>query len=177
MEKRESPFWRFSLSLYRQDGVPPACIALQDNHGVDVNVMLYGLWLATQGRKLSGQDMAGVNGLVRGWRDDVVVPLRAVRRILKEPDIAFDTPDTKALRERVKAVELEAERLQQETLFAQKPPDQWGLPEPDVQAAAAANLAAYAKALGVTFDDEAQSAMLNGLRALAARKPAPGQGV
>ena len=41
--ERGSDFWRFSLSLYRMDGVPPACIALQDGHGLDVNIMLFAL--------------------------------------------------------------------------------------------------------------------------------------
>lgn len=168
MDNKESPFWRFSLTLYRQDGVPPACIALQDRHGVDVNVMLYGLWLAAAGRALSVQDMLAIDALVRDWRGAVVVPLRRVRRALKEPPAAFDTPATKAMRERVKAVELESERLQQEALYAHKEPAAWGRSEPDLQRAASGNLAAYAQALGVTFDGDAQSAMLNGMQALAA---------
>ena len=33
-----TPFWRFSLYFYRQAGVSDACIALQDDCGVDVNL-------------------------------------------------------------------------------------------------------------------------------------------
>ncbi|MGE3244715.1 MAG: TIGR02444 family protein [Beijerinckiaceae bacterium] len=172
-EATQSPFWRFSLVLYGQEGVPPACLTLQDSAGVDVNVMLYGLWLATQGRQLSSQDMAAIDGAVRGWRAEIVVPLRGVRRALKEPDAAFATPQTQALRERVKAIELEAERLQQEALFALRPPADWGAPEPDMQRAANANLAAYARALDALFDAAAQSAMLAGLEKLAASGKLP----
>jgi uncharacterized protein (TIGR02444 family) len=49
----ETPFWRFSLNFYRQAGVAEACIALQDDFGVDVNLMLFLLWLAANGRQLS----------------------------------------------------------------------------------------------------------------------------
>ena len=40
-----SPFWRFSLRLYRAPGVGDACIALQETSGVDVNLLLFLLWL------------------------------------------------------------------------------------------------------------------------------------
>ena len=166
-EQTQSPFWRFSLALYRQDGVPPACITLQDQSGVDVNVMLYGLWLAAQGRALSAADMAAIDSAVGTWRADVVVPLRSVRRVLKEPAAVFNTPDTQALREKIKAVELESERLQQEALHALKAPQEWGRASLDMRGTAAANMRAYEQALGVRFDDGAQSAMLAGLKALA----------
>lgn len=162
----QSPFWKFSLGLYRQKGVPDACIALQDRSGVDVNVMLFGLWLATQGRLLGADEMLSVDAAVRSWRSDVVVPLRSVRRVLKQPVAAFDGPETQALRDRIKAVELESERLQQEALFGLKSVTDWGAAEPDWKVAAAANLDAYANALNVTFDHTAQSAMLAGLDAL-----------
>ena len=167
-DKTQSPFWRFSLALYSQPGVPPACLALQDKHGVDVNVMLYGLWLATQGRMLSSGDMERIDAAVGPWRSEVVVPLRGVRRVLKEPADAFATPETAALRDRIKAVELEAERLQQEALFRLKQPAECGEREPGLTTAAQANLEAYAQALGALFDPQAQSALLAGLEALAA---------
>ena len=34
-----SPFWRFSLRFYRQPKVADACIALQEEAGVDVNLL------------------------------------------------------------------------------------------------------------------------------------------
>ena len=48
----ETPFWRFSLHFYRQPGVSDACIALQDGCGVDVNLLLFLLWLADEGQLL-----------------------------------------------------------------------------------------------------------------------------
>ena len=167
-EQKQSPFWRFSLALYRQEGVPAACIALQDQSGVDVNVMLYGLWLAAQGRALSASDMAAIDAAVGSWRADVVVPLRGVRRVLKNPVTVFDTPETQALRDRIKSLELESERLQQQALHGLKPPQDWGSANSGLIAAASLNLQAYAHALGAVFDDGAQSAMLAGLQALAA---------
>jgi len=161
-----SPFWRFSLALYRQPGAPDACIALQDKAGVDVNVMLFALWLATQGRALDAGDLAAIDAAVARWRAEAVVPLRAVRRAMREPPAGFAGTQTAALREKVKAVELESERLQQEALFALKPAQDWGRREPDEDTAARANLAAYASMLGVRFEQGPQAAMRAALAAL-----------
>jgi len=44
--REESPFWRFSLRFYSRPGVAAACLALQDEAGADVNLMLFLLFLA-----------------------------------------------------------------------------------------------------------------------------------
>src|SRR6266571_7498544 len=78
-----SPFWRFSLRLYRAPGVADACIALQEEAGVDVNLLLFLLWQATQRRKYSPAEVAALEGRIGPWRETTVIPLRAVRRALK----------------------------------------------------------------------------------------------
>ena len=47
-----SPFWRFSLRFYRRREVADACITLQEQAGVDVNLLLFLRWHATQKRAL-----------------------------------------------------------------------------------------------------------------------------
>ncbi len=167
-ERKASPFWNFSLKLYRVEGVATACLKLQDLHGIDVNVMLFGCWLASLGRKLSRQEMHEIVDAADSWRRQVVVPLRSVRRILKEPATAagkgvkaFDTEGILAMREKIKAVELESERLQQEALFALKPAAEWGEAAEPAEAAEV-NLATYARALRADFDRTACKAMLEG---------------
>src|ERR1700722_680501 len=115
--ERGSPFWRFSLGFYRQPGVADACIALQDGCGVDVNILLFFLWLATAKRRIGLADAQTVCAKAGGWRDDVVVPLRALRRKLKDGSALVEAATTELFRTRIKAVELESERLQQEALF------------------------------------------------------------
>ena len=48
-----NPFWTFSLGYYRGAGVSEACLELQDDCGVDVNVVLFLLWQATQKRQFA----------------------------------------------------------------------------------------------------------------------------
>jgi len=149
-----SPFWRFSLGFYRRPGVAEACLALQDRCGVDVNLLLLFLWLATLRKRLPPQAAGTVCARAERWREDVVKPLRAVRRRLKEASHLVDPAAAEAFRTRVKVLELESERLQQEALFALAE----GLTSEEaatVEAAARANVAAYAQASGQVFDASA----------------------
>jgi uncharacterized protein (TIGR02444 family) len=130
-------FWRFTLAYYARPGVSEACIALQDEHGFDVNLVLFCLWVGWSGRgRLSDAALADAETAARPWRTGVVVPLRSVRRVLKGSPV----PGAEALRERVKAAELEGERLQHGILAALAPARG---PGRDQIGDAAANLGAY----------------------------------
>ena len=155
-----SPFWAFSLKIYSSPTVPPACLTLQDGSGVDVNVMLFCMFLAGAGRRISVGDGAVIEASVEDWRVSAVVPLRHVRRFLTEPPEAFRDAAT-ALRDRIKAVELEAERLQQEALYGLRPPTDWGEPDAVSRATARHNIAAYEHLIGKPFDRNAVAALLN----------------
>jgi len=161
----ETPFWRFSLSFYRQAGVAEACIALQDGCGVDVNLMLFLLWLAADGRQLSIEAVKELDEAVRSWRELAIIPIRALRRKLKGAATLVEAGKQQAFRTRVKALELEAERLQQEALHgrsrslarsSQAPPP----------AAARANLAAYEELLRTPFPKAAVDRLLAAFVAL-----------
>ena len=45
----ENPFWDFSLKFYDQKNVATSCLALQEDVGADVNLLLYCCWVASQG--------------------------------------------------------------------------------------------------------------------------------
>src|SRR5262249_30286114 len=113
-----SPFWRFSLGFYRQPDVASACIHLQEESGVDVNLLLFLLWQATHKRSLSVSEVDDLERRIGAWREATVIPLRAVRRALKTPPALVDAATAELFRTKIKAVELEAERLQQEAMHA-----------------------------------------------------------
>ena len=167
---RSNPFWEFSLRIYQSTAVQQACLDLQDGSGVDVNVLLYMLWQARQGRRLSGEEARAVLAAVETWRQDVVVPLRTARRHLKAPPPALDVAGAEALRGVVKKAELEAERLQQAALYALAlPVVRAGSGGAPVRVAAEANAAAYAAALGRPLASAPLGVMLDALEALAAQ--------
>ena len=162
--ERGSPFWRFSLGFYRLPGVAGACIALQDGCGVDVNILLFLLWLATAKRRVPAAAAQAICAQAGPWRDDVVVPLRSLRRKLKDGSWLVDHGAAALFRTRIKGVELEAERLQQEAMFALAA----GLATENaatVEAAARANVAAYEHAMARALTPAAVDVLISALPA------------
>jgi uncharacterized protein (TIGR02444 family) len=160
-----SPFWRFSLQFYRLPKVADACIALQEEAGVDVNLLLFLLWHARQRRRLSKADVAALEAKIAAWRDVTVIPLRGVRRALKSPPALVEASTAEAFRNRIKAVELEAERLQQEAMYALAP---LGAEAGDPNQAAAGNVGAYQEMLAVRFPSGATGTLLAAFAAMPA---------
>jgi uncharacterized protein (TIGR02444 family) len=145
---RKSPFWRFSVKFYAVPGVAPACIELQDHAKVDVNVLFFLLWNATEKRALSAVDVAEVERSVGAWRDMTVVPIRNVRRALKSPPPVMAADTAEGFRTRIKAVELEAERLQQEALYDMAQSGRFGQPAASPIEAARISVSAYQGVIG-----------------------------
>ena len=111
-------FWQFSLDFYQRDGVAAACLTLQDRLGLDVNILLYAAWLASQGRTASVADFEQVDLLLAPWREEVIRPLRRIRRWLKEPGPDAPAGGVREYREGIKSAELEAEKIAQDMIFA-----------------------------------------------------------
>lgn len=164
----ETPFWRFSLNLYRQPSVSEACIALQDQCGVDVNLLLFLFWLASDDRQLSAADVKLLDDNVKDWRNLTIVPIREARRRLKGAATLVEPARQEAFRNKVKAIELDAERLQQEALYEFSRSGPLGTVAPSA-AAARANVAAYRGLLGASFPDQATGALLKAFDTIVSR--------
>jgi uncharacterized protein (TIGR02444 family) len=155
-----SPFWRFSLHFYRLPKVADACIALQEKAGVDVNLFLFLLWQATSKRALSLIEVGETESRIGAWRDATVIPLRMVRRALKSPPALVAPATAEAFRTRIKAVELEAERLQQEAMYELACASPLGREAASVHEAARNNVAVYATIARKPFPKEAIETLL-----------------
>jgi uncharacterized protein (TIGR02444 family) len=144
----KSPFWRFSIKFYAVPGVAEACIALQDQAKVDVNILFYLLWNATQGRAFNAADITEIEHRIGPWREMAVIPIRDIRRALKAPPPAMAPEAAEGLRTRIKAVELEAERLQQEALYGLAESSRLGRPAPSKAEAARDSVSSYQGVIG-----------------------------
>jgi uncharacterized protein (TIGR02444 family) len=114
-DTRADEFWAFSLDVYARPGVAAACLRLQDELELDVNLLLLCCWLARSGRgRLSEDDLAAAEARAAPWRREIVAPLRAVRRALKTMVDAASA----SLYTEIKRLELRAEREEQGRLLA-----------------------------------------------------------
>jgi uncharacterized protein (TIGR02444 family) len=161
-------FWDFSLEIYRRPEVASACLRCQDEAGADVNLVLFLLWRAAAGCRLAEAEIASLDEKVSFWREHVVKPLRTLRRTLKSRTL----DQSGAFRERVKAAELEAERIKQEALsrtVADAARSATRLAPGD---AARANLRAYAALIGRPLPERAVDALLEALQSSTGRASA-----
>ncbi|WP_394693729.1 TIGR02444 family protein [Hyphobacterium sp.] len=136
-------FWDWSLQVYEQPGVAAACLDLQDRHGLNVNICLWCLWLATEGRNAALHIEAAMDAL-ENWSGEVTSALRETRRKLK------DRPRAETLYKSVLACELDAEHVEQDILFELAA----SAPESGTEArmTAAQALAEYARLKGLHID-------------------------
>lgn len=142
-----SPFWDWSLAVYERPGVAEALIALQDEYGLDVNLLLFCAWAAAEGRVLATADIARGEAAVAAWRAQAVEPLRAVRRALKAEIEGIEPALRLEVRRRIAAVELDAEHAAQIALGARLPAGPVTAPT-----SPRANLARYAESRGIAAE-------------------------
>lgn len=156
----DHPFWDFSLAVYGGEGVAQACLDLQDRRGIDVNLLLFCLWCATD--RQVAYDTAAFRIILAAagdWQETVIHPMRAARRRLKAGSPHLPEATTAALRREVLAAEIACEHGEQLIIVAAAET----LPAPasatDAEAAAVANLHSYCEAAGIRLEQADASAL------------------
>lgn len=95
----DNPLWDYALTVYAKTGVKECLLNLQNEQGMDVLLLLADGWLQQQHR---GWPASGIPETYLHWRDDMIVPLRALRcRLQKEAE---------PLRSQLLSAELSAEK-------------------------------------------------------------------
>ncbi len=152
----DHPFWDFSLRIYGSDGVPAACIALQERRGIDVNLLLFSAWIGESGRGILGEsDLAAALAATVAWNRDIVCALRVVRNQLKGGMPPIPTERSDALRKMILEIEVKSEHVEQIALAAavSRPADSTTTSE-QRRDDAVTNVAAYFRRHGFTPDAE-----------------------
>lgn len=162
-DSNSPPIWDFVLNYYKQQGVSESAITLQDTIGIDVNMVLFLMWLAGQKRTLAVDDVKRVGETSHAWQRQVVIPIRAIRRLLKENAPLVPQPTALDYRKKIQALEIEGEQLQLNAmagLLAGLKPGS----APSAGDAARMNLAAFATVTGKPFPQTAVDAFVRALK-------------
>lgn len=107
--------WNFALTLYARPGVEVACLEAQQA-GADVCLLLCGAWLDGHDSPYQPATGARLRRLAEERQTALIRPLRLLRQQLREP--ALRAPQIAQLRERIRELELSAERQLLEQLEA-----------------------------------------------------------
>lgn len=113
-----SEFWDWAVAAYGREGVAEACLKLQDDHDQNVPLLLWAAWASLHTVRIDEALAVRAADVARVWADEVIVPLRGVRRRLKSALHDGDEDGRLGLREQVKTVELKAEKALMQQLSA-----------------------------------------------------------
>ena len=76
-------FWEWSLARYDEPGAAAEALRLQDDHGLNVNICLWCVWLAEEGRDAAPLVEKAVTAIAP-WSRGVTDAIREARRQAKE---------------------------------------------------------------------------------------------
>lgn len=117
-------FWDYSVRVYGLPQVSGNCLRLQDEFGFDVNLLLFACWHGHTHGEFGADFLHEARIFSQLWSRNLVQPLRQTRRWMKSPveiEALLQTNEStlnsfKHLREQLKALELESEKLQENIL-------------------------------------------------------------
>ena len=111
--------WRAVVAAYAVPGVAPLCLRLQAEGDIDVLLLLCLCYAAqVQNAPLSVSEVEALRALSEPWRACAVRPARQLRSDLRDPVLSVPDAVREGFRERVKALELAAERVQADLVAA-----------------------------------------------------------
>ena len=114
--------WDWMLKVYPRPGVSEGLIALQDREGLNVNALLFCIWLACRSGRLTLELASEIERLNDEWANAIVSPIRTTRRLLKSSKLIAE--DKKAdIRKCIQAIELELEEMHCSLLEQRGAPD------------------------------------------------------
>lgn len=142
-----NPLWDYATTLYSAPAVAERCLALQDAHAANVNLLLLCCWAGQAGVILDIPALRSAEEVVAEWEKRMVVPLRLQRRRLD-----LSRSGCREERQRLLTEELQAERREHDLLQAWFSKREQGERYP-LRSAIAANLANYARLLAIPEAD------------------------
>ena len=105
MSESAPTLWHYALSRWKQPAFEKACLRLQDEAGIPISLLLFGLWLAANQRQPDAAIGRQAEALAEQFEARYLRPLRAVRR-----DVTTDTSMLEFKRQ-LQQSELEGERV------------------------------------------------------------------
>lgn len=108
-----SPLWQWIVARYETGKTKQACLDLQDQFAVDINIMLWLCWLANAKKIPTAQGFTDARALQVKWQDGKISGLRRARYALKaDAHLHHQT----AIKQAILAVELSFEKKYLEAL-------------------------------------------------------------
>ena len=111
----ENPFWQFSLDFYDQSSVAGQCLDLQNEFGLDVNLVLLCIWQGNEGKLLTREFFTRLlsETHIDQLRVDIILPLRKIRAA----SAIKDSNEVNILAKQILVLEILAEQYEQAEIY------------------------------------------------------------
>ncbi|WP_281018467.1 MULTISPECIES: TIGR02444 family protein [unclassified Minwuia] len=154
--------WDYATRVYARGAAKQACLALQDRHGLDVNVMLFCCWVASSGRgTFRDGELDQALRAVADWRGNAINALHGLKLYLKGDTAPAPRPLSDDLRRVIVESELHAEHVEVLMLHASMTRAGTGTFDRLRQIEdSLSNLFAYLARVGIQADDSDLAALI-----------------
>ncbi|RUO26742.1 TIGR02444 family protein [Aliidiomarina minuta] len=116
-ELTTADFWDAAAQLYAEPQVQKCCLQAQDKQGINVNLLLFMMWLEKQSKMLSLSHYDQLKAALESFNKQFTAPLRNQRRRLSEhPQLSVKS--RQQLKEKLLAAELILEAEEQALMIA-----------------------------------------------------------
>ncbi len=117
MSFSQHSFIDFSAQMFRKPGIADACLFVQERYGLNVNLVLFCVWVADcGGGSLTAEHLQEAWRRLADWHKQVIKPLRDIRRVSRNEALGIPEFLRDGFVPQVEAAEQEAERVAQYVL-------------------------------------------------------------
>lgn len=109
-------FIHYCARLYSRDGMKRVCLALQDHHELNVNILLAAVWAAENGYAFTPARVQSLAAAIATIHRDAVQPIRQLRRTIQS-NASLDLGLRAGLKRMLLYAELRAEHAVEAVLF------------------------------------------------------------
>jgi uncharacterized protein (TIGR02444 family) len=166
MQEEADKLWDFAVALYEQEPVKAACLNVQARYGLSISLLLGAIWTG-----INGYGRLGATELETTIRREVIEPVRALRRLLRQQPPGGVEGDTQVLRKQLVNAELDAERIEQRLFLMDFPSTLRSEPNGELWRDAATNGALLMRKSCPRPEPEAQDGLARIVHAACPRTP------
>ena len=112
MDFPNSEFWDYSTHIWTLPDVEKACLDLQNNHDINVNILMYCCWVADKNLTLNDDDIQALVDTIQPWHI-IIKPLRESRKMMQQQLIAMPKDVQNQTLNDMQDMELNAEHMSQ----------------------------------------------------------------
>ncbi|VAW57254.1 hypothetical protein MNBD_GAMMA07-1351 [hydrothermal vent metagenome] len=112
MDFPNSEFWNYSAQIWSLPEVETLCLNLQNNHAINVNILLYCYWIGAKKCILNEDDIQILLDTAQPWQT-IIAPLRDSRKMMQQHLVAMPANMRKQTVFNINEMEINAEHMTQ----------------------------------------------------------------